>query len=157
MADYEDINELGDDDRQADILNQPSIDDEYDDEYDDDLDDELDDEVDEVGEEVAHTDFTEKILVVAPDERRTDNFLSDFEMTEITSIRATQIAINNNCQVDITGMTNPIEMAWKELMARRCPLKVRRTIGEYFDGDTHVVVVEDWDVNLMGFSRTVET
>jgi len=76
------------------------------------------------------SNFNKEIIVVKPENRRTSHILSKFEMTEIISIRATQISQHSNCMVDITGLDDPIKMAQAELMSRRCPLILRRHVGD---------------------------
>ncbi len=87
------------------------------------------------------------IVVVAKDKRRTSNKMTSFEYTEAISIRAQQIATYNNCQVDISGLTSPIDMAERELLMGKNPLTLRRTVG-FLRGESGVIkqYVEDWDV-----------
>jgi DNA-directed RNA polymerase subunit K/omega len=70
-----------------------------------------------------------EIIVVKRENHRTSDILSHFEMTELVGIRATQISQNGGCFTDTTGLTNPTDMAKRELMARQCPLVVRRYVG----------------------------
>lgn len=74
--------------------------------------------------------YNKVIVVVKPENRRTSNVMSKFEMTECVSIRATQIAQYNNCMVDTTGLDDPILQSKRELMQRMCPLTLRRYVGE---------------------------
>lgn len=91
--------------------------------------------------------------VVAPDQRRTSNILSRFEMTEVVSIRARQIEEHNNCIVDTAGLDDPILMAKRELMMRKCPLTLSRYVGDKRAADGVVYAYyEYWDPNEMQFS-----
>ena len=136
-----------------------------------DEDEELDDEeVEEIDEEVEEIDdgepdedivdlksvskYNKEVIVVKPENRITSHILTLYNMTEIISIRSTQIAQHNNCMVDITGLTDPIKMAKRELMMRRCPLVLRRVIGDVKDPRTGEMqtYVEFWDVNTMQFA-----
>lgn len=100
-----------------------------------------------------------KVYIVKPENRMTSDFLSVQEQTEIVSIRAEMISKDNDCQVPIDGLTDPIKMGQRELMGRKCPLIVRREIGEKkeMDPETKTLVAtkyyEYWDPNEMGFSK----
>jgi hypothetical protein len=100
-----------------------------------------------------------KICIIKPENRMTSDFLSVQEQTELVSIRATMISENNDCQVPIDDLVDPIMMGRRELMQRKCPLALRREIGEKkeIDPETKTQVVtkyyEYWDPNEMGFSK----
>ncbi|SIP85868.1 RNA polymerase Rpb6 [Pacmanvirus A23] len=98
--------------------------------------------------------FNKEIIVVKPENRLTSHVMSKFEQTEITSIRAVQISQFNNCLVDITGLDDPILMAKRELMMRKCPLIIRRKVGELKNPKTGKVeeYYEYWSPNEMQFS-----
>jgi DNA-directed RNA polymerase subunit K/omega len=97
-------------------------------------------------------DHSTDVIVISPENRRTSNRLSKYEMTEIVSIRAQQIAEYNNPMIDIGILDDPIEIAKKELMMRKCPLMLRRVVGEKeVDGLIHQFC-EDWDPNTMTFT-----
>jgi DNA-directed RNA polymerase subunit K/omega len=102
------------------------------------------------------SDYNKEIIVIKPENRRTSHILSKFEMTEIVSIRATQIGQHNNCLVDITGLDDPIKMAKRELMARKSPLIVRRHVGDLLNKEKGIVesFYEFWSPNEMQFSVT---
>ena len=83
---------------------------------------------------------THKMLnVVAPGDRRTTNRISRAEMARIIAVRAKAIEDGAPVFVDVTDLTDPIAMATRELMLRRCPLTLRRHIT-----DTEV---EDWPLD----------
>ena len=136
-----------------------------------DEDEELDDEIEELDDPEHETEetgldddlsvdlksvskYNKEIIVVKPENRITGHVLTLYNMTEIISIRSTQIAQHNNCMVDITGLTDPIKMAKRELMMRKCPLILRRVIGDIKDPKTGEpqTYVEFWDVNTMQFA-----
>lgn len=98
--------------------------------------------------------YNREIIIVKPENRRTSQVLSKYEMTEIISIRSTQISQHSNCMVDITGLDDPIKMAKRELMARKCPLIVRRFVGCKKNVKTGVVedYYEYWSPSEMQFS-----
>lgn len=99
-------------------------------------------------------------LRVPPDARITSDIMSQAEMTEAISIRASQIAQNAVIMVDITGMNvdDPIVIAKMELAARRCPLVLRRVVRRLIERKTGAVtdVVEDWDVNEMIYPASIK-
>lgn len=99
--------------------------------------------------------YNKEIVIVRPENRVTPHVLNLFEMTEIVSIRATQIAQYANCMVDIKGLDDPIKMARRELMMRKCPLVLKRTLGERRDADGEVrTYAESWFPNEMTFAVT---
>ena len=113
-------------------------------------------ELEDSGEEVEQpfdiksvSEYNKEVHIIPEDERMTRNVLSVAEMTAITSIRAAQIQTNNNCLVDITGLTDPRTMARRELMEGKCPLYVRRRVDT---GDGSEQYFEVWDPNTMAFA-----
>jgi hypothetical protein len=140
------------------------------------------DDIESVAESIASTDVTDdipeadidveaeaelqtddippehmKTIIVSRDEkRRTSDTLSKYEMTEIVSIRSIQISASNNCTVDTSGLTDPVAMAKKELMMRKCPLICRRHVGDVRIGDEIQSYYEFWDPNSMKFAVTYD-
>ena len=98
--------------------------------------------------------FNKEIIIVKPENRKTSNVLSKFEITEIVSIRAVQISQFNNCMVDITGLDDPILMAKREIMKRACPILVRRHVGDLKNPVTGILesFYEIWSPNEMSFA-----
>ena len=68
-------------------------------------------------------------IVVKEEDRITSDVLSKYEMVELISIRATQISKGDHPFVEVNGLRDPISMAKKELYENRCPLLVKRHIG----------------------------
>jgi len=85
----------------------------------------------------------ECIVVSDPAQRRTSDMLSSTELAMILSTRAAQIA-RTGTHFGPAGK-NDTECARLELDARRCPLLLRRLIGEQ-DGKP---VYEEWTVSQM--------
>lgn len=56
--------------------------------------------------------------------------LSKFEKVRVIGTRATQISLGAPPLVDITGMTDSLAIAEKELLERKIPLKVKRTFPD---------------------------
>lgn len=127
-------------------------------EQNDEQDDEVgeDEEVVEVEEEYeTGDDHCDDEVVVRKDENNlTTDVLSIYEMTNIVSIRATQISTNLNPMVDVSDLQDPILMAKRELMMRKCPLIVRRFVGEKKNAKTgkYELVYEFRNPNTMIFS-----
>lgn len=109
----------------------------------------------EIVDEIPN-EYVQKIVVVKPENMITSDVMSKYEMTNYVVIRATQIAERNNCMVDITGLTDPIQMAKRELMRRKCPLVVRRFVGKRKNKKTGEVepYYEFWDPAQMIFAVT---
>lgn len=68
-------------------------------------------------------------IIVKSENRITSNILSIYEFIELISIRASQISNGSDVFTDINDISDPIEMAKKELIDNRCPLYVKRHIG----------------------------
>lgn len=71
-------------------------------------------------------------------DRSTTPYLTKYERARVLGARATQISLNAPVLVDLEGETDPLEIAKKELAAKRLPLVVRRFLP---DG-----AYEDWAV-----------
>ncbi len=85
--------------------------------------------------EVKHEDYR---TIIIETEQQTSDRITLFEYTELTGIRAEEIARFNNCYVSIDGLTEPIKMADREFMMRKNPLKVKRYLGHrWIDGAKH--------------------
>jgi DNA-directed RNA polymerase subunit K/omega len=85
-------------------------------------------------------------LIVADDERRTDNRLQKTEAAAVLARRAKQIATYGKRFVDSGSLHDPVQIALKELYERRCPLKLRREVGY---GPAGELLVEEWRVREM--------
>lgn len=112
--------------------------------------DDDDDETTETIEEFVETErqTIREVIVVAPEKRRTSHLLSELEMTEIVSIRASQIAGHNSQNLG-DNYDDPIKKAQLELMKGECPLLLEREVRiEYRDGKA-IRYVEHWNPNHM--------
>jgi DNA-directed RNA polymerase subunit K/omega len=106
--------------------------------------------IDHIPDEVCRT---EQIVIVEPSQWRTTDVLSRFEMTRLISIRAAEIEANPSvCMIEYSG-DDPINIAKQELAARKCPLVIRRVVGDNHtkvDGaDCTIVYVECRNPNTM--------
>lgn len=82
-----------------------------------------------------------EIVFLSDENRQTSEVLTKFEVTEIISIRAKQIENGGSCFTDVQDLTDPLEMAKKELLDKKCPLDVIRSITDK--------IYEKWHVNEM--------
>lgn len=133
--------------------------------------DEEEEEIEEVAEEEEEEDdakddsaqfvsqqskanLFKKEVVIAPEKRRTSEVLTLFEMTEITSIRGQQISQNPLTLLkDIGDLSDPVDIAKREIDQGVCPLVLRRVIGTMASSDGVITeYVEYWDVNKMAKS-----
>lgn len=80
-------------------------------------------------------------FIVQSDDKITSNILTIYELIELISIRGSQISNGSYVFTDITGLSEPTEMAKKEIMDNRCPLYIKRHIG--------LDRYELWSPNLM--------
>lgn len=79
--------------------------------------------------------------IVQSDDKITSSILTIYELVELISIRGSQISNGSYVFTDITGLTDPTEMAKKEIMDNKCPLYIKRHIG--------LDKYELWSPNLM--------
>lgn len=115
--------------------------------------------IDEPEEDLKTTSSSSCITIyVRPENRITSNVMSLFEMTEYVSIRALQIERYNNCFVDTTGLDNPIDMAKRELMMRKCPLRINREMIRRVNPTTGCteIICEEWLPAEMQFAVTYD-
>lgn len=100
----------------------------------------------------TNTAYNKHIKIVPDDKRLTLPYLNEFEMTNIVSCRAASIEEHNDCFVDTIGLDDPISQAKRELMERKCPLLLRRYVGDKLVDNVIVEHYEDWDPNEMIFA-----
>jgi DNA-directed RNA polymerase I, II, and III subunit RPABC2 len=72
------------------------------------------------------------------EERSTTPYMTKYEKARLLGTRALQISMNAPLMVELSGETDPLEIAMKELRERKLPLVVRRFLP---DG-----AWEDWTV-----------
>jgi DNA-directed RNA polymerase I, II, and III subunit RPABC2 len=82
-----------------------------------------------------------QIVYKLPADRVTSEVMSKFELCEVISIRARQLEICDKVFTDIADLTNPLDIARKEIRDRKCPLDIIRMITE--------TIAERWHVNEM--------
>ncbi|GMM31975.1 DNA-directed RNA polymerase core subunit [Martiniozyma asiatica (nom. inval.)] len=77
-------------------------------------------------------------------ERTTTPFMTKYERARILGTRALQISMNAPVLVDIEGETDPLQIAMKELAAKKIPLVVRRYLpdGSYEDWSVEELIID---------------
>lgn len=83
-------------------------------------------------------------IIVNPNDRLTTAHMSLFELTAVIGNRAEQIAKGSQVYIneeEYKNLTDPIEIAKKEILAKRCPLSIMRCVG--------LNRYEKWDTNEM--------
>ncbi|XP_075263203.1 DNA-directed RNA polymerases I, II, and III subunit RPABC2-like isoform X3 [Convolutriloba macropyga] len=78
-------------------------------------------------------------LAVPKEKRITTPFMTKYERARILGTRALQISMCAPVMVELEGETDPLQIALKELKARKIPIIIRRYLpdGSY----------EDWEIN----------
>lgn len=77
--------------------------------------------------------------------RKTIKYMTKYERARILGTRALQISMNAPVMVELEGETDPLEIAMKELRARKIPFTIRRYLpdGSYEDWGVDELIVED--------------
>ena len=73
---------------------------------------------------------------VAKEDRITTPYITKFERARVLGTRALQISMNAPVMVELEGETDPLQIALKELRAKKIPITIRRFLP---DGS-----FEDW-------------
>ena len=121
-----------------------------DDDEDEDLD--LDDDVDgsilktqfELEQKESNNDI---VHIVPSNQRMTSEKMTSYEVAEVINFRAVNISQGAPVYTNVDGLTDPIDMAKKELIDRKCPLYIKRPVGH----NEHGILVEKWSCNEMIF------
>jgi DNA-directed RNA polymerase subunit K/omega len=90
------------------------------------------------------------VRVLRKDKRITSEIIQWPEMVEAIGIRASQIEQGSPVLTDVSGYTDPIDMAKKEFIDRASPLIIQRCLKKT---PTHLIV-EWWKVRKMTFPVT---
>jgi len=77
--------------------------------------------------------------------RITTRYMTKYERARILGTRALQISMNAPLRVDPEGMTDPLDIAMKELMEKKIPFTIRRFLpdGSYEDWNVDELIVPD--------------
>ncbi|KAJ5064165.1 RNA polymerase, subunit omega/K/RPB6, partial [Bipolaris maydis] len=87
-------------------------------------------------EAAKNTVTSEKDKKVPNDKRTTTPYMTKYEKARVLGTRALQISGNAPVLIDVEGMTDPLQIAAKELQEKKIPLVVRRYLPDGF--------YEDW-------------
>eukprot|EP01028_Stygiella_incarcerata_P011721 TRINITY_DN678_c2_g1_i1.p1 TRINITY_DN678_c2_g1~~TRINITY_DN678_c2_g1_i1.p1 ORF type:complete len:142 (-),score=52.70 TRINITY_DN678_c2_g1_i1:112-537(-) len=91
---------------------------------------------DEIDEQIVIGEGVERgAVAVHPSQRITTPFLTKYERARVLGTRALQLSMNAPARVDTGSLTDPLEIARKELREGRIPFIVRRYLpdGRYED------------------------
>jgi DNA-directed RNA polymerase I, II, and III subunit RPABC2 len=80
-------------------------------------------------------------IIVKPEDRILSEYLTEYEMCNILSTRAKHIEDGAAIYVDVGNLKDPIEIAQKEIMEKKCPLSILREIKKG--------LYEIWHINEM--------
>jgi len=111
----------------------------------DDMDDNEDDGLDEVqdgqadGEQIELLQQEEVGKAVDKDKRITTPFMTKYERARVLGTRALQISMCAPIMVELENETDPLQIAMKELKARKIPLIIRRYLPDNS--------FEDWSID----------
>ncbi|KAI5057540.1 hypothetical protein GOP47_0027555 [Adiantum capillus-veneris] len=77
--------------------------------------------------------------------RKTTRYMTKYERARVLGTRALQISMNAPVMVELEGETDPLEIAMKELRARKIPFTIRRYLpdGSFEDWGVDELIVED--------------
>ena len=88
------------------------------------------------------TNITHREINIVPrSERRTSDIITQYEYTEVTSIRGKQIEDGSKIFIDIKNLSDPVKIAEREIVEKKCPLSIRRMLCDEY--------AEVWEVNEM--------
>ncbi len=76
--------------------------------------------------------------------RTTTPYLTKYERARVLGTRALQISMNAPVMVELDGETDPLQIAMKELKARKIPILIRRYLpdGSYEDWAIDELIIE---------------
>ncbi|RCV41983.1 hypothetical protein SEVIR_9G177100v4 [Setaria viridis] len=106
---------------------------------------ELENNNEDTPDDVVGAEGEEKEQEKAKSERKTSKYMTKYERARILGTRALQISMNAPVMVELEGETDPLEIAMKELRARKIPFTIRRYLpdGSYEDWGVDELIVED--------------
>ncbi|KXZ43283.1 hypothetical protein GPECTOR_95g672 [Gonium pectorale] len=78
-------------------------------------------------------------------QRITSRYMTKYEKARVLGTRALQISMNAPVMVELSGETDPLEIAMKELREKKVPFTIRRYLpdGSYEDWSISELVVPD--------------
>lgn len=107
--------------------------------------DEVDDAVVGDGEKIAVLAEDEASRAVDKDKRITTPFMTKYERARVLGTRALQISMCAPIMVELENETDPLQIAMKELKAKKIPLIIRRYLpdGSYEDWSIDELIITD--------------
>lgn len=81
---------------------------------------------------------------ISRSDRITSPYMTKYERARVLGTRALQISMNAPVMVELEGETDPLQIAMKELKAKKIPIVVRRYLpdGSYEDWGIDELIVE---------------
>lgn len=121
------------------------------DDYENDIDDADEEGLDEVQETQGDNERIDVIpqeevaQAVPPEKRTTTPFMTKYERARVLGTRALQISMCAPIMVELENETDPLQIAMKELKARKIPLIIRRYLpdGSYEDWTIDELIIGD--------------
>ncbi|KAL7719941.1 DNA-directed RNA polymerase I [Entamoeba marina] len=88
-------------------------------------------------------DYDDKKEIKGED-RTTTKFMTKYEKARVLGTRAAQISNNAPTFVELNGMTDPLEIAMKELKEKKLPFIIRRRLpnGAYEDWKISELIID---------------
>ncbi|GJN07512.1 hypothetical protein PR202_ga25349 [Eleusine coracana subsp. coracana] len=113
-------------------------------EIEDGAEEDLENNNDDAPDDVVGTEVEDKVQEKERP-RKTSKYMTKYERARILGTRALQISMNAPVMVELEGETDPLEIAMKELRARKIPFTIRRYLpdGSYEDWGVDELIVED--------------
>lgn len=81
---------------------------------------------------------------IDPSQRITSPYMTKYERARVLGTRALQISMNAPVMVELEGETDPLQIAMKELKAKKIPIIIRRYLpdGSYEDWGIDELIIE---------------
>lgn len=95
-------------------------------------------------EESLNKNFEDNYKPIKLDKRNTMPFLTKYEKARILGARALQISMGAPVLIELEGETDALDIAAKELLARKLPISIRRYLpnGNFEDWSMDELVIE---------------
>ena len=85
-----------------------------------------------------------KSLAVPANERTTSAYMTKYERARVLGTRALQISLGAPCLVELSGESDPLDIAMKELKQKKVPIIIRRFMpdGSYEDWSVDELIID---------------
>lgn len=118
-----------------------------------DVKDEIEEEVEEYEDIIIYNDEDDNkidstIYIVKAEDRITSEYLSLYEYNAVIGHRATHISQGAHIFIDYKDLTDPIQIAKKEIMEHKCPFSIKRKL--------RANLCELWNINEMIINLQLE-